>query len=995
MLSVLLVLTGALTLAGIVWARPSSPPSPRASAATVSGGPGRPSHQVMMPILALVTLGAVWMGMLNARRRFVLPALAPRSSTWSACSRAWWWRSSTPSVEHGVMLWSIGTLLAGVAQAGTQLPTLWRLGYRPRLRLRGAWHDPGLRRIARLMAPALLGLAAIQINIFVNTGFAGSLGDGAVAQLGYAFRLFFLPLGVFGVALATVTTTHVSEEAARGDREALAHRVADSASAGWMLTSASAVGLLVLAVPVTTLIYAHGETSAADAEAIALVLQAYVAGLVPYSLVKIFAPAFYSIDRPRVPLLASATAVAVNIVFNALTYERLRAPGIALGTGLGAFASVIVLRLAFAPHHRPAAGAQGAGRLAALLVANAIMGGVVWGSLVGSPADRGRGGAGGLAGAGAGAHAAGDHRPGLPGLRRRAAGHGLPGAELLWSMPLRLGPRCGAERSRRIPTSLHETGSRGRGPSCSAPAWPPRARTRWHPSIPGDRASHAQAWIRAPRRRGAPAGERHLVASVAATQEMRSSAASEGDTLAGSSACATALGPRAPCSGREGSHAHISTKTLLIALTLLGVPTVACSKNGNSDSRRPRSTKPDRRGRRRGRAGRGRRGHRDADQPTAVATLSEDAAKAMDAIARARAELQAHEKAPAAKTLGEARTVLDQIVAEHPSIDIAVTVWTNKRELDGPAATEAVETVPIFASLDRVETLVASPELVEARKTEREAASGKLSVEDKLSDLRLVDANLVYTEVDMPIASTYVHCLAAQRLVEEGKLDEADAMLQRAQASLEVVAVVEKAPEIQARQEIWDAEAAFARGDAALAKRLLQDATKTLESITSDPEADEQVHEIVAVLLAEIAPLRTTLTAGDEQHGATLERLKREIWGLAQRAAARTMLVARRADEDLALADALMYLEEAQSEGLYEGKEGAGGELVLAEDMLRQAGAKASASAKPVITDLENRVHQLIALDIAEHRDAEQIELRHEALKLDLRMLMFDLQLPT
>ncbi|MCA9651684.1 MAG: YfdX family protein [Myxococcales bacterium] len=437
------------------------------------------------------------------------------------------------------------------------------------------------------------------------------------------------------------------------------------------------------------------------------------------------------------------------------------------------------------------------------------------------------------------------------------------------------------------------------------------------------------------------------------------------------------------------------TKTLLIALTLLGVPTVACSK-GNSDSKTAEVDEAEivvvEGG---GEQAEAVEVTETPTNPTAVATLSEDAAKAMDAIARARAELQAHEKAPAAKTLGEARTVLDQIVAEHPSIDIAVTVWTNKRELDGPAATEAVETVPIFASLDRVETLVASPELVEARKTEREAASGKLSVEDKLSDLRLVDANLVYTEVDMPIASTYVHCLAAQRLVEEGKLDEADAMLQRAQASLEVVAVVEKAPEIQARQEIWDAEAAFARGDAALAKRLLQDATKTLESITSDPEADEQVHEIVAVLLAEIAPLRTTLTAGDEQHGATLERLKREIWGLAQRAAARTMLVARRADEDLALADALMYLEEAQSEGLYEGKEGAGGELVLAEDMLRQAGAKASASAKPVITDLENRVHQLIALDIAEHRDAEQIELRHEALKLDLRMLMFDLQLPT
>lgn len=378
-LSLLLVITGVLTTVGMVW-------SEQVVLLVASGFEGNPQKlalaahltRVMMPILSLVTLGAVWMGMLNARRRFAIPAMAP--AIFNVVSllggAAVWWIDA--SIERGVVVWAGGTLLAGVAQAATQLPALWRLGYRPMIRLKGALSDVGVRRIARLMAPATVGLAAVQLNIVVNTDFASAIGDGALAQLSYAFRLFFLPLGVFGVALATVTTTSVSEEAARGDSSALATRVAESASAGWMLTSASAVGLFILAAPVTALVYAHGETSLASAHQVGFILQAYVIGLVPYSLVKIFAPAFYSIDRPRIPMLASATAVAVNILFNALTYKTLLAPGIAFGTALGAFANILVLRIAFVRIVGPLPSDKPLMRALALLVGNAVMAGTVW-----------------------------------------------------------------------------------------------------------------------------------------------------------------------------------------------------------------------------------------------------------------------------------------------------------------------------------------------------------------------------------------------------------------------------------------------------------------------------------------------------------------------------------------------------------------------------------------------------------------------------------------
>jgi putative peptidoglycan lipid II flippase len=378
-MSCILVVTGTLAALGLVFAEPIV----LAFSAGFAGDADKVAlatrlTRVMMPVFALVSLGAVWMGMLNAQRRFVVPAVAPALfNVASIGTGAVVWVVGG-ELEYGVLIWSVGTVVAGAIQAFVQLFALWRLGYRPRLRLAGAFRDPGVRRIARLMAPAVLGVAAVQLSVFVNTRFASSLGDGPVAQLNYAFRLFFLPLGMFGVALATVTTTSVSEAAADGDRPQLLQRAAESVSAAWLLVSASAVGLFVLAEPMITMIYRHGQTTAADAAAIAVVLQAFVVGLLPYSLVKILAPTFYTIDRPRIPLLASAIGVSVNVTFNALTYRELGAPGIALGTSLGAIANLVVLRLAFRRVVGQLPRPRWLRNLAALAVANLAMAVVVW-----------------------------------------------------------------------------------------------------------------------------------------------------------------------------------------------------------------------------------------------------------------------------------------------------------------------------------------------------------------------------------------------------------------------------------------------------------------------------------------------------------------------------------------------------------------------------------------------------------------------------------------
>lgn len=338
--------------------------------------------RVMMPFLLVISVAAVFMGMLNAQKRFGAPALGPVCfNVVSIVIGVTLWAMGMPDVD-ALRWWSIGTVIAGCSQAGVQLPVLWKLGFRPLPRLRGALKHPGVRRIGKLMAPAVLGLAAVQVNLIVNTRFAGQLGDGPIAQLAYAFRVFYLPVGIFSVALATITTTRVSEDAARNDTKAMAASAAEAVDAVLMLMAASTVGLAILAHPVVELLFERGAFGASETTATAQVLMFYVLGLVPYGLVKIFAPIFYSLDKARVPLFASASAVAVNVTFNALTYRQLGAPGIALGMSLGALTNVVVLRVSVArtlgPLRPDAKGGRGKA-VAGLVLANAVMGGAVYG----------------------------------------------------------------------------------------------------------------------------------------------------------------------------------------------------------------------------------------------------------------------------------------------------------------------------------------------------------------------------------------------------------------------------------------------------------------------------------------------------------------------------------------------------------------------------------------------------------------------------------------
>jgi putative peptidoglycan lipid II flippase len=384
-LSGVLIVTGALTILGIVFSRQVvlaislgfNGNQEKLDAATMLA-------RIMMPILTLVSVSAAWMGMLNAQQRYLIPAFAPALFNVVSIVCGFGILAARLDPRTGILVWSASTTLAGLVQAVVQLPGLLRLGYRPALALKGLWSDPGVRRIVRLMGPAVVGLAAVNVNVFVNTQFASKLGDGPAAYLNFAFRLFYLPIGMFGVALATVTAARASADAARGDRAALIDRVGEGTRAVWMLALPSAVGLIVLAEPAVVVLFQRGKFTHAESAAVVPAVQAYMLGVLPYSLVKVLSPAFYAVDKPRVPMIGSMAAVAVNVTFNALTYRRLGAAGLALGTTLAAVVNLLFLRIAFVAAVGSAKRPGWLRDLATLAVANTVLGVTAWGAWKGA-----------------------------------------------------------------------------------------------------------------------------------------------------------------------------------------------------------------------------------------------------------------------------------------------------------------------------------------------------------------------------------------------------------------------------------------------------------------------------------------------------------------------------------------------------------------------------------------------------------------------------------
>ncbi|MBC7910528.1 MAG: murein biosynthesis integral membrane protein MurJ [Pyrinomonadaceae bacterium] len=283
--------------------------------------------RIMFPFLLMVALAAVAMGVLNSKGMFGIPASASTlfnvGSIIGGLACAYWlsgggWSKAegAATVPNAAAQWAIigmaiGTLIGGALQFLVQVPSLYRVGFRFRPIV--SFRDPGVRQVMRLMGPAIIGTAAVQINVLVNTFYASGI-DGGPSWLGYSFRLMQFPIGVFGVAIGTATLPAISRFAAKNDIKNFRSTLSSSISLVFLLTIPSACGLIILGKPIISLIYQRGAFTATDTEMVAWALAGYSVGLVGYAAIKILSPAFYALDDARTPMIISLVSIVINAV---------------------------------------------------------------------------------------------------------------------------------------------------------------------------------------------------------------------------------------------------------------------------------------------------------------------------------------------------------------------------------------------------------------------------------------------------------------------------------------------------------------------------------------------------------------------------------------------------------------------------------------------------------------------------------------------------------
>ncbi len=301
--------------------------------------------RITFPYLFFISLTALAGGILNSFGRFAVPAFTPILLNLSLISAAVWLR---PHMSEPVLALGWGVFAAGVAQLCFQLPFLARLGLLRRPRW--GWHDSGVRRILRLMLPALFGSSVVQINLLFDTIIASFLVTGSVTWLYYSDRLVEFPLGVFGIALATVILPSLSEKHAKASTEAFSHTLDWALRWVFLIGTPAMVGLAVLAGPMLITLFQHGEFGAADVRMARLSLMAFAVGLPGFILVKVLAPGYYARQDTRTPVRIGVIAMFANMGMNllfALPMAYAGIPGahagLALATSLAAFVNAALL----------------------------------------------------------------------------------------------------------------------------------------------------------------------------------------------------------------------------------------------------------------------------------------------------------------------------------------------------------------------------------------------------------------------------------------------------------------------------------------------------------------------------------------------------------------------------------------------------------------------------------------------------------------------------
>ncbi len=329
--------------------------------------------RITFPYIVFMSLVALAAGVLNTWSKFAVPAFTPVMLNLAMIAGA---LILTHYFDPPIMALGWAVFIGGALQLSIQIPALRRIGMLPRFDL--AWNDEGVRRILKLMAPAVLGVSVSQISLLINTIFASYLESGSVSWLYYADRMMEFPAGMLGAALGTILLPSLAKTHATQQHEEFSALLDWGLRITLLLTLPAALALAILAVPLLSTLFQHGAFTAEAVLRTREALVAYSIGLTGLILVKILAPGFYARQDIRTPVKIALFTLAITQIMNFALIGSLKHAGLALSTGLASCANAFLLYRGLRTRgvYKPAAGWTGF--VLKLLLAITVMGAVLW-----------------------------------------------------------------------------------------------------------------------------------------------------------------------------------------------------------------------------------------------------------------------------------------------------------------------------------------------------------------------------------------------------------------------------------------------------------------------------------------------------------------------------------------------------------------------------------------------------------------------------------------
>ncbi len=311
----------------------------------LNGGPSAEKFElasfmlkITFPYLWFITFVALSGAILNTLGKFAVSSFTPVFLNVMIILSAW---LIAPQLEQPEIGLAIGVFLGGLVQFLFQIPFLIKAGVM--VRPKWGWRDPGVVKIRTLMIPAMFGVSVSQINLLFDTFIASFLATGSISWLYYSDRLLEFPLGLFGIAIATVILPALSRKHVETESEGFAHTMDWGVRMVTLLGIPAMLGLMILAKPMLMVLFMRGEFSPHDVNQASLSLVAYASGLLNFMLIKVLAPGYYSRQDTKTPVRYGIIAMVANMVFNAIFASLYGYIGLAIATALSAFVNMALL----------------------------------------------------------------------------------------------------------------------------------------------------------------------------------------------------------------------------------------------------------------------------------------------------------------------------------------------------------------------------------------------------------------------------------------------------------------------------------------------------------------------------------------------------------------------------------------------------------------------------------------------------------------------------